>query len=455
VEIAPERELVAVSTDTRALPPDALFVALRGERHDGHRYVDAARAAGAAVLVARDAGIEGPRLEVDDPLVALGALARAHVDRIFERHGRRPTLAIGGAAGKTTTRSLAGAGAEAIFGPALVSAGNLNNRIGVPMTLLTLDETHRALVLECATSERGEIPALAAIVRPDAALVLNADLEHSHGLGGLDEIADEEAALLLAARRTAVTLAEDARLVERLGRAPAPRRWTFGESETADVRLIEREVRADGSTRARIRLAEGLAHESPATLELTSPLLGPGAAANLTAAAAGVLALLCRPASRDELAKLTEAIARVAAVPGRLRPLVHGASLILDDTYNANPRSMRAALATAVELAARRDGARLTLALGDMLELGDWSAAAHDEILDAALATSPARLLLVGSEMSAAARRRGGALEVHDDSAAAAAALAAEPAPDGVVLLKGSRGTRMERLLPVLGVPET
>lgn len=191
VDLPRAAAVAGVSTDSRAVARGGLFVALAGETHDGHRFVPAARERGATVLVARGAGIAGPRIEVDAPLAALGALARAFVER--ERRERPlPALAIGGAAGKTTTKTLAAAAVEALCGPTLVTRGNLNNRIGVPMTLFTLEPGHRAAVLECGTSEPGEIAALAAIVRPEVALVTNVDVEHSEKLGSLDEIADEE-----------------------------------------------------------------------------------------------------------------------------------------------------------------------------------------------------------------------------------------------------------------------
>src|SRR6185436_10053497 len=152
VELPLAQEVAGISTDSRTVDQGNLFVALRGGAHDGHRFVDDARARGALALVDRGARLAGPRVEVDDTLVALGELARAFVDRSFAGDAVRPVLAVGGAAGKTTTKTLAAAAAEALFGETLVTAGNLNNRIGVPMTLFTLEPRHRAVVLECGTS---------------------------------------------------------------------------------------------------------------------------------------------------------------------------------------------------------------------------------------------------------------------------------------------------------------
>jgi len=453
VGLEPAREIEGVAIDSRRASAGSLFVALRGAERDGHAFAAAAGAAGAVVLVARDAGVEVPRIEVDDTLVALGGVARAHVDRSAAAHGPRPTLAVGGAAGKTTTKSLALAAVEALFGSALAGAGNLNNRIGVPMILLGLEERHRAVVLECATSERGEIAALGAIARPDVALVLNLGLEHSLGLGTLEEIADEESQLLLAAREAAVTAADEPLLVNRLARARAPRRLLFGSGPGAAVRPLERTMGEGGRARIRLAVDEPLrAADAPASIEVPTTLLGPHAPHNFAAAVAGALALLGRPADAGELDRVAAALAGVEAVPGRLRPLHFGPLLVLDDAYNSNPRSAAAALETAAELAAGPPPAPLDLVLGDMLELGDEAPAAHDDLIARALALEPRNLLVVGPECGAAARRSAhpGRIACFDDSAAAAAEAGERIGAAGVVLVKGSRGMRMERVAVAL-----
>lgn len=447
-DVEPERVAAGVTTDSRAIAAANLFVALRGETHDGHLFAVAARDAGALPLVEAGAGIDGPRIEVADTLVALAALARFHVDRVFAAAGARPVLAIGGAAGKTTTKTLAAAAVRALYGQVLVTEGNLNNRIGVPMTLLLLDRRHRALVVECGTSVRGEIPALGALVRPDVAVVLNVDLEHSAGLGTLEEIADEEGALLTAARRVAITSVAEPLLVERLARGAAPRQRTFGAAAGADYRLAERSPERDGRSRLRLVTPAG-------EVSVRTPLLGPAAASNVAAALGGALELLDHPPTPNELARVARALGGVEAVPGRLRPVpLPGGALALDDTYNSNPRSVAAALAAATELSAARGArGRLIVALGDMLELGDFSSAAHDEMVRAADAAGAARLILIGPESTAAAARVSPSTPTAcyaDSTTAATAEAHLELGALDVVLIKGSRGIRTERLLDAL-----
>lgn len=484
VDLPRTAAVAGVSTDSRTVARGGLFVALAGETHDGHRFVPAARERGATVLVARGAGIEGPRVEVDAPLAALGALARAFVGR--ERRERPlPALAIGGAAGKTTTKTLAAAAVEALCGPTLVTHGNLNNRIGVPMTLFTLEPGHRAAVLECGTSEPGEIAALAAIVRPEVALVTNVDVEHSEKLGTLDEIADEEGALLSGAARFAIANADDPRLLSRLARARA-QRLTFGTSSAADLWLAERSTDADGASTVAFRLgkrllavlgaggdgiagARGGGGEMAAAaggagggqgleLRFSTRLLGEAAAVNLAAALLGALALLGRWPAPGDWDRLRRAIAAVDAVPGRLAPRWLGSCgiFVLDDTYNSNPRSVDAALEAAREVADRRQ-ARLVVALGDMLELGGLAAAAHVAMLRHADAAGAAQMLLVGAETARALEALAGSLHtphrVFSSSAEAAPQVGHAVHAGDVLLVKGSRGMRMERLIEALELP--
>jgi UDP-N-acetylmuramoyl-tripeptide--D-alanyl-D-alanine ligase len=444
-----QRAVTGVSIDSRSLVPGALFVALRAAR-DGHEFLHAAARAGAAGAIVERGCASGALscFEVDDTLTALGELARTHLQRI-RRAALLPTIAIGGAAGKTTTKELTAAVMRAVCGSVLATPGNLNNRIGVPMTIFTLSENHRAAVLECGTNQRGEIPRLAEIVRPDAALVLNVDLEHTEGLGSLEGVADEEAALF-ATGCCAVVGTGEPLLLERV---PASiRRITFGVDSAAQVRLVERKSADGGRQWIRIALDSALrSADAAATLDVELGLLGANSALNAAAAVAAGAAALARPLDRDELTAIAQSLKGVMAVEGRMRAVERGGLMILDDSYNANPRSIRSALATAREIADGR-GSRLIVALGDMLELGSLSALAHDDALLDLIAARPAVAIVTGPEFAAAVgrSRSDAAIQSVPDSAAAGKLLAGLLEPGDVVLVKGSRGIAMEHAIAAL-----
>ncbi|HXZ88615.1 MAG TPA: UDP-N-acetylmuramoyl-tripeptide--D-alanyl-D-alanine ligase [Candidatus Binataceae bacterium] len=448
-----------VSIDTRTITPGALFVALRGVR-DGHEFLRTAAERGAvAAVVERGRGSNAlPCFEVDDTLSALRALARHHLERMRAAQSLA-VIAVGGAAGKTTTKELSAAVARSLFGETLATPGNLNNLIGVPMTTLTLRENHRAAVLECGTNRRGEIPLLAEMVRPEVALVLNVDIEHTEGLGSLEGVADEEAALFGPAR-VAVTSADEPLL---MARVPAEkRRFTFGTGSDADVRLTRRTVVAPGFQQISLALPPAtVARGVEPKLDATLNLLGAASASNAAAAVAAAIAAWNRPLGHAELAAIAMALESIAPVEGRLRTRQARGLVIIDDTYNANPRSVRAALAAARETA---DGleARLIVALGDMLELGGLSGTMHAEAIRDVLAARPSACIAVGGEMAAAVNACADAgssnhpvTMVAPDSEAAASLVRDIVRPGDVLLVKGSRGIAMERIIEALCASDT
>jgi UDP-N-acetylmuramoyl-tripeptide--D-alanyl-D-alanine ligase len=441
-----------VSIDTRNLAEGAMFVALRGVT-DGHNFLPQAAQRGAAVAIVE----RGRRIanlacvEVDETLLALGNLARHHVRRI-RAAGPIPLISIGGAAGKTTTKEITAALAHAVFGATLSTPGNLNNLIGVPMTLLMLTEEHRAMVIECGTNTRGEIPRLAAMVEPDVAMVLNVDLEHTEGLGSIEDIADEEAAIFAHTRHAAVIPADDARLTRRV---PSNlRAITFGSEQDATVRLFDRTTSAHGRSSISVRLEPSMAIAVDPVVRAEIALIGRSGAMNCAAAVAAIAAASPTPLHLEHLRAMESALAEIQPMAGRLALRNAAGLVIIDDSYNAQPPSVRIGLEAARETA-HRLGARLVIALGDMLELGALAKPAHAVAVQDVLASKPAVFLAIGEETCAAAsavRPRSHDCDVRlcADSEEAASLIGGLVREGDVVLVKGSRGIGTERIVDAL-----
>lgn len=450
-----------VSTDSRAVRPGAAFVALVGERFDGHAFLGAAVNEGAsALVVSRAQGApEGPAVvEVPDTLVALGDLGRAHRLRwASETHpdGARALVAVTGSAGKTTTRKSIAALLEAMApGQVHSSAGNLNNAVGVPMTLFGLEPQHRWAVVEIGTSARGEIARLAEITAPDAGVVTLVAPAHTAGIGTVDDVAVEKGALFAALGEGGIAIAngDDPRVLSQLGRTHARQVITYGFDPRASYRILAREPLGLAATRLCIERPERVpTGPRRGVVEIESPLLGDAGALAVAAALAVVEALTARSMSAERLAAALAPLASVS--DGRLAAstLADG-TVVIDDSYNANPASMRSSIATAAELA-RREGRRLVLVLGEMRELGSLAGEEHAAIGDAVAATGAAHVIAVSGEASRIAERaRERSIDaefVPDASAAVPRALASVRAGD-LVLVKGSRGVATERVVRAL-----
>jgi UDP-N-acetylmuramoyl-tripeptide--D-alanyl-D-alanine ligase len=428
-----DRSFASLSIDSRTLQPGALFAALRGEHFDGHDFAAAAAERGATgLLVERELPVALPQIVVADTLGALTACARAR-RRMFHR----PVIAVTGSNGKTTTKEMIGAILTGI-GPCLVTKGNLNNHIGVPLTLLGLRDEHRYAVIEMGASHRGEIAHLASIAEPTIGLVTNAGAAHLEGFGSLEGVASGKGELFAALPPAGVAIVNADDRFAGIWRDLAAGRQvlTFGVEQAADftARMIctsmghagpsqEFElISPAGTARARLALA--------GTHNLRNAL---GAAAATHAAQVG-------------LGDVVRGLSTVKPVKGRLelKPAVNGA-LIVDDSYNANPGSLKAGLDALRAFAGRR-----WLVLGDMMELGPSSDVLHAEVGRDAKASGVERLLALGSHARAAAEAFGEGGAWFDDIDALIAEARANLTAGVVLLIKGSRASRLERVTAAL-----
>jgi len=440
----PRRRALRVTTDSRDVRTGDLFVCLVGPRFDGHDYARAALEAGAtAVLASRrlpDLGGDGAaQVVVSDTLVALGVLGR-HV-RERETFGRRPlVIGITGTNGKTTTKDLLAAALGSQWS-VVSSRRSFNNDIGVPLTLLDIGAETRAAVVEMGTNAPGEIAALAALARPDVAIITNIGQGHLAGLRSVDGVRTEKGALLegLTGRKVSILNRDDPSFAALAARAPGPV-ISFGFSPEADVRATD--VRCEG---------HGTRFTVGGRTSVSLQLLGRHAVLNALAAIA------CVCVAGVDLDAAVAALAAVPSPPGRLSVRRVRGLLLIDDTYNANPGSFAAAVATLAEL---KLGGRLVVVAGDMLELGEESATLHRAAGARLAALSPALVVTVGEhgpDLLEGARSAGlseSATLACRGTAQASAQLAALLREGDVVLLKGSRGIHLDVVVADLARPQ-
>jgi UDP-N-acetylmuramoyl-tripeptide--D-alanyl-D-alanine ligase len=442
-------QVKGVSTDSRTLRPGGLFVALSGDNFDGHEHVVSAAENG-AVLALVEREIEAPDsitlLRVSSALDALGKLAACHLTLWRKADPRRRVLALTGSAGKTTTKAAIDALLRAAQPHGVHTApGNLNNLVGVPMTMFGLGEEHRYAVLELGTNRPGEIPTLAKMVRPDVGLLTLIASAHSAGLGDIDAIAREKTALFDEVDAVAIGNADDELVSRGLERCDAEQR-RYGRSEQADYRISERELVLSELDRGLLR-ARLLIETSAGSMQVETPLLGHAGALATAGAIAAVEALTGQRIDASLVGHALE------CVGGRLAPInAPSGVLLIDDSYNSNPASCRSSLETASEVAAAT-GRRLVLVLGEMRELGEQSADEHDA-LGRLVASGPAALLIAvnGDALRIAERAREKGIESSfaEDAAAAAVVALRDVQKNDVVLVKGSRGVRTELVVQAL-----
>ena len=465
-----DRRIEGISTDTRTLASGELYIALKGERFDGHAFIDAAIQRGAAaamvnrdwakglttfppspspregVTVAhglrplgKDEGFSLPLLTVADTRLALGQLGawwRARFDI--------PLIGVTGSNGKTTVKEMAAAILRAQaradgFDPALAvlaTAGNLNNDIGLPQMLLRLRGSHRAAVIEMGMNHPGEIGYLTRLAQPTVALVNNAQRAHLAGLGGIAEVARAKGEIFGGLRDggTAVINADDAYAGLWRGMNAGRRVLTFGFDPAADVRG-RAEMKALG-TRLSMATPWGAA-------DITLAVPGLHNARNALAAAAAALA------AGATLEAVFSGLTSFTGVKGRLHiRAAAGGAVLIDDSYNANPDSARAA----IDVLASTPGRKLFV-LGDMGEIGGQAAQFHDEIGGYAKSQGVDQLFALGEHSELAARGFGAGGHHFADVEALLAALRPQLTADTAVLVKGSRFMRMERVVDAIVPP--
>jgi UDP-N-acetylmuramoyl-tripeptide--D-alanyl-D-alanine ligase len=429
--------VTGVSIDSRTLIVGDAFFAIVGHRLDGHAFLGEAAGRGAACVIVHalpdDVPANVPTILVEDTTRALGRLAAWHRAKFPV-----PVVAITGSIGKTTAKELTAAVMATRFN-VLKPASSFNNQWGLPLTLLRLTSEHQAAVVELGTNQRGEIAALAAIASPTVGVVTVVAPVHTEFLGSIEGVREEKAALVraLGADGIAVLNADDARVAS-MARECAGRVVTYGVAPTATVRAVG-EV-TDGETGLRFAL-EVAGRRVPVALTL-------GGRHNVTNALAAAAVGVALKLDLEDIARgLGEA--RPAARRGQW--VVAGDVTILDDTYNASPTSVRAALQM---LSARRRGRRAVVVLGDMLELGAMTDEAHREMGREVAALPADEFVGVGraAALAVEAARTAGIAEAYHAKSYedAVAHLVKRLAPGDVVLVKGSRGMRMERVVDAL-----
>jgi UDP-N-acetylmuramoyl-tripeptide--D-alanyl-D-alanine ligase len=440
-----DEQVTSVSTDTRQIAEGALFIALHGARFDGHEYVSVAAARGARAALIETSSLgkaETPPadlilIRVKSTLRALGALAKAHRARFAI-----PIVGITGSYGKTTTRAMIAATLSAKY-KVLCSEGNFNNEVGVPQTLLQLDSTHEAAVVEMAMRGVGQIEYLADIVQPTVGVITNVGPQHIELLGSLENIAATKSEILRFLREDdCAVLPADDEFIDFFTDQVNSRVVRFGRDPSAEYCVSA--IRAD----ERGNTAFALHDPNSAIVNLQLPLPGEHNAIN-AAAAIAVAGVLDVPL--DAAARALEKV----EVPGARMRVVKNETLgitVIDDCYNAGPTSMRAALET---LRNFPDAARRVAILGSMKELGAQSTTEHRNV--GALAAHIAEVLLgVGDETKVLldAARQVGTIPFHEewfaDAQAAAAKVLSLVRAGDVVLVKGSRSVGLEAVVNAL-----
>ena len=422
-----------VVIDGREAAPGSLFAAFVGEHVDGHEHAEQAGQRGAvAVLGSRPTGL--PTVVVDDPRAALQRLA-AHVVEQVRAAGGLTVVGITGSQGKTSTKDLLGA-VLAQAAPTVATRGSFNNELGMPLTALRVETGTRYLVLELGARGRGHIAELAALVRPDVSMVLNVGQAHLGEFGSREAIAEAKGELVeaLDAEGTAVLNADDERVVAMAGRTRG-RVVTFGAQQAADVRVEELVLDRLGRPSFTLVTAQ-------ARVPVTLQLVGAHQAINAAAAAAAAIAA---GLGVDEVGAALGQVASLSQWRMELSELTNGVT-VLNDSYNANPESMRAALDALTSIGADPTVRRTVAVLGEMRELGDTSHDEHRGVGSYAVERGVDVVVVVGEAARGIHDGAGERGLLLADNAAATAWLAEHVTEGDAVLFKASRGARLDEV---------
>lgn len=422
----------AVSTDTRKVPADALFIALKGERFDAHDFVGDAIANGAgALLVSKHLPVAVPQVVVKDTRIALGQLA----GWVRQQSSAR-VVALTGSSGKTSVKEMTAAILR-LCGETLWTAGNLNNDIGVPLTLLRLTPEHQYAVIELGANHQNEIAYTTDLTRPESALVNNLAAAHLEGFGSLAGVAKAKGEIFegLAASGTAILNADSNDWPHWQNHLHNKNVWRFSVESQPDSDFFATNIVF--STRG----TQFTLHSPAGEVEITLPLPGRHNIANALAAAALALSV------NAPLNAIQQGLAALEAVKGRLYPVaLNDSQLLIDDSYNANVGSMTAAAQVLAEMPGYR-----VMVVGDMAELGDEAAECHREVGEAARLAGIDKVLSVGT-LSKGISDASGVGEHFTDKAAVAERLKSllSEHHEMTILVKGSRSAAMEQVVQTL-----
>jgi len=419
----------SVSTDSRTIAKDALFVALQGPNFDGHEYLQAAKDRGAvAALVSREVNVSIPQVLVTDVLAALSEYAR-----VWRSQFGFPVIGVTGSNGKTTVKEMIGSIMKQL-GSVLVTRGNLNNHIGVPLTLLELNTSHQSAVIEMGANHKGEIAALSRLSAPNIGIVTNAGAAHLEGFGGMEGVAIGKGELYLALPEhgVAVINADDHYADYWRTHCKAGNILTFGMNSAADFNAENIAVHSDHS--------QFELHSPHGSIAISLHLAGEHNVRNAVGAAAAAYA------AGATLEQIQEGLNVMRPVDGRLqiRQAINGAALI-DDSYNANPSSMRAGIDALRSLPGRH-----WLVMGEMMELGADTQRLHAEIGTHARNAGVEKLFAVGALTQHAINTFGNGAQWFASVDALINAVQSELSTDITVLIKGSRSNRLERVAAAL-----